>query len=112
MKRDNERLISELNHRTQILMIDTELFIKSYVDEGSQNSKILISSLKELNDKFIKIKDSKDLSKDFFEFAQNKITSVLDTVQEIKVQSSMGKNEKIAILNQLYGLRELVVVKK
>ena len=111
MKIKNAKLTAEINHKAQILLIDTELFISSYFIEENQNSEIILNSLKELNEKFIKIKKIEDLSDKLYISSREKISSIIDIMQEVKVQSSMAKNEKIAVINQLHELKDIFVVK-
>ncbi|MEA2041431.1 MAG: hypothetical protein U9N85_02610 [Bacteroidota bacterium] len=111
MKIKPEQIPAELKHRSQILQIDIELFINSNDDKLGDVAQHVLPRLKELNKEFIKIKDSEDLSSEVLKSAKKILTEIIDYMHDIKVEDSLSKNEKIALINQLHEINDILSVK-
>jgi hypothetical protein len=111
MKIKPEHIASEINHRLQVLIIDFEIFIKSAHLTDDETAQMILAKLTALKVTFIKIQNGEELTPEEIENIRKKIDDITDKMPKIKAKNPAEKNEKMAILNQIYNLREFIFVK-
>jgi predicted RND superfamily exporter protein len=111
MKIKPEHIASEINHRLQVLIIDFEIFMKSSHTADDESVQSVLKQLSSLKETFIKIKNEESLASQDLENCRLIVDDIIDKMLKIKTKNPAEKNEKMAILNQIYNLRELLFVK-
>jgi hypothetical protein len=111
MKIKPEHLPSEINHRLQVLVIDFELFANSANDDIQPRLNVMHKELTKLKNRFDGLTKHEDLDTELLAEGQKKLKELIDKLLEIKMDSKEGKNEKMAVLNQIHYLKDLMFIK-
>lgn len=111
MKIKPEHIPSEINHRLQVLVIDFELFTKTSPKQHKEKLDNILIQLTQLKDTFVKITKHEDLKPEIVQNGQQVVSNLIEKLPDIKMDTKEGKNEKMALLNQMHYLKNLLLIK-
>ncbi len=107
-----EQKLSEINYVLNMLVIDFDLFVRTSQFEEKSKLDYILNELTTIKRSFITIKNSADLEQKTVNDTLEKFQELIEKLLEVKVNTRESKNEKIALLNQIHRLKNLLLDKK
>ncbi len=107
-----EYLVSEINHMLQVLVIDFDLFARTNEIADKKLLTVISIQFSELKKLMRSVKKYADLTDPILEESKKITSNMIEQILDLKMNSRESKNEKIAILNQVHQLKNLLSAKK